>query len=89
MIRFYNKNKEYLENDKKEELKDIKLWNQTELQLKDERATKVAWLIANDTDAGELVTGDLSYYIRFTVKETIPIKVVGRLGRNGLTLSAM
>ncbi|TCP61245.1 replication initiation factor domain-containing protein [Baia soyae] len=69
-VRFYDKFKEAFEKGKDEELEGIEIWNRTELQLKDERAVKVAWLIANETDVGEIATGILNYYVRFTVKRT-------------------
>ncbi|SDY34769.1 replication initiation factor domain-containing protein, partial [Thermoactinomyces sp. DSM 45892] len=55
---------------KEDELEGIQFWNRTELELKDERAVKVAWLIANEMDAGEIVTGVLNHYVRFTIKGT-------------------
>ncbi|SFX49948.1 phage replication initiation protein, partial [Thermoactinomyces sp. DSM 45891] len=69
-VRFYDKYKEALKDGNESELEGIKFWNRTELELKDERAVKVAWLIANEVDAGEIVTGVLNYYVRFTTKGT-------------------
>lgn len=51
---------------------DIKVWNRTELQLRDEKATAVAEIIATKEDGeetiGQTVCGILKHYLRFTVK---------------------
>ncbi|MDQ0417988.1 phage replication initiation protein [Croceifilum oryzae] len=69
-VRFYDKLKEALGNDKESELEGIEFWNRTELELKDERATKVAWLLVNGMKVGEVATGVLNHYVRFTVQGT-------------------
>lgn len=51
---------------------NIKAWNRTELQLRDEKATMVAGILAHKEDGessiGETVCGILKEYLRFTVK---------------------
>lgn len=51
---------------------DIKVWNRTEIQLRDEKATFVADVLARkeagESSIGETVCGILKDYLRFTVK---------------------
>lgn len=51
---------------------EIKVWNRTELQLRDMKATHVAEIIAHKEDSeesiGQTVCGILKHYLRFTVK---------------------
>lgn len=65
MVRFYDK---YLERTSKGyQLEDgITCWNRTELQLRDERASTAAMMIASeDFNIGELISGILKNYINF------------------------
>lgn len=48
---------------------DVKVWNRTELRLRDEKATEVALILANEEDGeesiGKTVCGILKQYLRF------------------------
>lgn len=51
---------------------DLTAWNRTEIQARNERAQKIAGLIAeredNEMEIGKVVSGILKYYMRFVVK---------------------
>lgn len=50
---------------------DIDVWNRTEVQMRDERADTVAFLIAHDSlPVGDIICGVLRNYIQFRVKNT-------------------
>lgn len=70
-IRMYDKLSERKDNDYNVS-EDIKVWNRTELQLRDEKATHVADILANKEDSeesiGQTVCAILKHYLRFTVK---------------------
>lgn len=66
-IRMYEKDHER-ENAGYELDENIKIWNRTEVQARDERAQKIAGIIARGEDIGDVVVGILSYYLRFVVK---------------------
>lgn len=71
-IRMYEKDKE--REGKGHELeKDLKCWNRTEIQARNERAQKIAELILLNEEGseviGEIVTGILKNYLRFVVKD--------------------
>ncbi|RDZ05535.1 hypothetical protein C3744_29475 [Priestia megaterium] len=70
-IRMYEKNHE--RQSKGFELEEgLEVWNRTEIQARDERATKIAEIIMLGEDSpetiGQVVAGILKYYLRFTVK---------------------
>ena len=64
-IRFYDKLAQKLDAGCSEEVEGLNFWNRTEIELKDERAQKVAWMIAEDVEIGKVVCGVLKHYIRF------------------------
>ncbi|WP_320443621.1 replication initiation factor domain-containing protein [Bacillus cereus] len=70
-IRMYDKLSERKDNNYNV-AEDIEVWNRTELQLRDEKATHVANILAHKEDSeesiGETVCAILKHYLRFTVK---------------------
>lgn len=66
-IRMYEKDFER-ENAGFELEEDITIWNRTEVQARDERAQKIAEIIAKGENIGNVVAGILNYYLRFVVK---------------------
>lgn len=65
-VRFYDKLKELIR--KKKPAGNWEIWTRVEIELKNERAKKVAEYIAEGRDVGELVKGILTRYIRFVSK---------------------
>lgn len=70
-IRMYEKDMERI--GKGHQLEEgLKVWNRTEVQARDERAKKIAQMIMLDDESdqsiGEITSGILKYYLRFTVK---------------------
>ena len=70
-IRMYEKNHE--RESKGVVLEEgLEVWNRTEIQARDERATKIAEIIAlgdeGEETIGQVVSGILKHYLRFTVK---------------------
>lgn len=46
----------------------VTVWNRTEVQARNERAQKIAGIIANGNDVGDIVAGILKHYLRFVSK---------------------
>jgi phage replication initiation protein len=66
-IRMYEKDFER-ENAGYELEKSVTVWNRTEIQARDERAQKIAEIIAQGDDLGNVISGILKHYLRFVVK---------------------